>query len=53
MDKDERLILQVFEAHKTAVFSKNVAAFTSLYDPNVCVFDMWAAGKSSTNTPPR
>ena len=41
MSKDEQLILQVLEDYKTAVFTKNVAAFTALYDPTVCVFDMW------------
>lgn len=43
----EKLIMQVFDAYKTAVFSKDVDALTALYDENVRVFDMW--GKWSYN----
>lgn len=31
----------VMVAYKKAVFAKNVDAFMTLYDPQVCVFDMW------------
>ena len=34
-------ILRVVEAYRAAVHAKDVGAFTSLYHPDVRVFDMW------------
>jgi uncharacterized protein (TIGR02246 family) len=34
-------IHQVLEQYRAAVFNKDVAAFASLYDDDVRVFDMW------------
>jgi len=34
-------LASLFETYKTAVFQKDVEAFTSIYDENVLVFDMW------------
>ncbi len=31
----------LFETYKNAVFQKDVEAFASIFDENVCVFDMW------------
>jgi ketosteroid isomerase-like protein len=28
-------------AYKTAIYAKDVSAFSAIYDENVCVFDMW------------
>lgn len=33
--------MQVLDAHKAAVFAKNVDTFVALYDRDVCVFDVW------------
>lgn len=41
MNELEQSILQVLDAYKSAVFSKDVDAFVALYDQNVRVFDMW------------
>ena len=34
-------ILALLAAYKEAVFRKDITAFVALYDPSVCVFDMW------------
>jgi ketosteroid isomerase-like protein len=34
-------LTSLFETYKNAVFQKDIAAFTSIYDENVLVFDMW------------
>jgi uncharacterized protein (TIGR02246 family) len=39
----EESILQILSDYKAAVFAKDVAAFTALYDQDVVVFDMWGA----------
>jgi uncharacterized protein (TIGR02246 family) len=39
--KLEQPILQVLEAYRAAVWAKDVDAFVSLYDEQVCVFDLW------------
>src|SRR4051812_26576706 len=31
----------LFDTYKRAVFEKNVGAFTSIFDENVRIFDMW------------
>lgn len=31
----------LFETYKNAVFQKDVEAYASIFDENVCVFDMW------------
>lgn len=41
MNEVERSILQVLDAYKSAVFSKDVDAFVALYDQDVHVFDIW------------
>lgn len=41
MNEVEQSILQVLDAYKSTVFSKDVDAFVALYDPDVRVFDMW------------
>ncbi len=41
--KSDNPVLQILEAYKAAVYAKDVGAFVSLYDENVCVFDMWGA----------
>ena len=41
MNELESAILQVLDAYKSAVFSKDVDAFVALYDHDVRVFDMW------------
>ncbi|GAA5514482.1 hypothetical protein Dcar01_03238 [Deinococcus carri] len=34
---------QVLEAYRAAVYAKDVDALLSLYDEDVCVFDMWGS----------
>ena len=41
MNEPKKPIMRVLDAYKTAAFAKDVDAFVSLYDQNVCVFDMW------------
>ena len=41
MEKEIDGIMQVLEAYKSAIFEKNVDAFTQLYDSNARVFDTW------------
>lgn len=41
MNKVEKSIMQMLDAYKAAVFAKDVDAFVTLYDQDVCVFDMW------------
>ncbi len=43
MNESEKPILRVVDAHKAAVFAKDVDAFVALYDQDVCVFDLWGA----------
>jgi uncharacterized protein (TIGR02246 family) len=31
----------LFDTYKTAVFQKDIKAFTSIFDDNILVFDMW------------
>ena len=38
---DRERIDELLESYRSAVYAKDVDAFVALFDPNVCVFDMW------------
>ncbi len=41
MNEAEQAVREVVDAYQAAVWAKDVDALVALYDPEVCVFDLW------------